>query len=53
MVAGADSIDAMDLLRPHVGPSEPLSDGTFADLLRFDLLVDEWEGAHGAPVGTQ
>ena len=23
--------------------SEPLGDGTFADLLRFDLLVDEWE----------
>ncbi len=23
--------------------AEPLGDGTFADLLRFDLLVDEWE----------
>jgi RimJ/RimL family protein N-acetyltransferase len=23
--------------------SEPLGDGTFADLLRFDLLVHEWE----------
>ena len=23
--------------------SEPLGDGTFADLVRFDLLVDEWE----------
>jgi RimJ/RimL family protein N-acetyltransferase len=23
--------------------SEPLGDGTFADLMRFDLLVDEWE----------
>jgi RimJ/RimL family protein N-acetyltransferase len=23
--------------------SEPLGDGTFADLWRFDLLVDEWE----------
>jgi RimJ/RimL family protein N-acetyltransferase len=23
--------------------AEPLGDGTFADLVRFDLLVDEWE----------
>jgi len=23
--------------------AEPLGDGTFADLLRFDLLVDEWD----------
>jgi RimJ/RimL family protein N-acetyltransferase len=23
--------------------SEPLGDGTFADLMRFDLLLDEWE----------
>jgi hypothetical protein len=23
----------------------PLGDGTFADLLRFDLLADEWDAA--------
>jgi hypothetical protein len=22
--------------------AEPLGDGTFADLVRFDVLVDEW-----------
>jgi RimJ/RimL family protein N-acetyltransferase len=26
--------------------SEPLGDGTFADLVRFDLLVDEWGRSH-------
>ena len=25
--------------------AEPLGDGTFADLVRFDLLVDEWDAA--------
>jgi RimJ/RimL family protein N-acetyltransferase len=25
--------------------SEPLGDGTFADMVRFDLLVDEWDAA--------
>ena len=25
--------------------AEPLGDGTFADLVRFDLLVDEWNAA--------
>ncbi len=25
--------------------AEPLRDGTFADLVRFDLLVDEWESS--------
>jgi len=26
--------------------AEPLGDGTFADLTRFDLLVDEWDRPH-------
>lgn len=26
--------------------AEPLGDGTFADLMRFDLLVDEWDRPH-------
>jgi len=25
--------------------AEPLGDGTFVDLLRFDLLIDEWKSA--------
>jgi RimJ/RimL family protein N-acetyltransferase len=25
--------------------SEPLGDGTFADMVRFDLLIDEWEAS--------
>jgi RimJ/RimL family protein N-acetyltransferase len=29
--------------------AEPLGDGTFADLVRFDLLVDEWESSQ--PIG--
>jgi RimJ/RimL family protein N-acetyltransferase len=27
--------------------AEPLGDGTFADLMRFDLLVDEWNATAG------
>jgi hypothetical protein len=33
--------------------AEPLGDGTFADLVRFDLLISEWNAAaaeDGQPV---
>ena len=30
--------------------AEPLGDGTFADLVRFDLLVDEWDRPLPAPI---